>query len=370
MKLQLPENIEKIVPYPPGKPQDELEREYGITDSIKLASNENPFSPSPAIVEAIVRAIPRLNRYPDGSSYYLTKALAEKHGVKSTEIVLGNGSDDVIDCLVKAFVTPGDEVISSLPSFLMYTKSVQVRGGVNRIVPLKNMRHDLKGVLEAINEKTRLIFIDNPNNPTGSVIESTELQNFLDGVPERVVVVLDEAYADFMSEKYRLDILSLIREKEGNAPVVFLRTFSKAYGLPGLRVGYGIMHEKIATNLHKVRQPFNMNILAQVAAVAALNDTTTYQKMLENNKEGIAFLTKSLEEIGCKVYPTETNFILVEINGDANTLYEAMLYEGVIVRSMYSYSLPNCIRITSGTDQENSRCVTAMKKCLVEKGMV
>jgi len=364
LKLKIPRYISTIVPYPPGKPQDELEREYGVKNSIKLASNENPRSPSEAVLRAVREALPKLNRYPDGSCYYLTESLADKLGVFSTEIVIGNGSDDIIDCLVKAFVSEGDEVISSHPSFLMYTKCVQVRSGINRVVPMKEMRHDLAAITAAVNDRTRLIFIDNPNNPTGSIIAPGDLSVFLSNVPEDVIVVLDEAYADFMDDESRPDSVSLMRNTKGRAAVVFLRTFSKAYGIPGLRVGYGLMHEEVAACLHKVRQPFNVNMLAQVAAVAALGDEKAYQHMLDSTREGINYLSGGLRKFGCAPYPTQTNFILVDVKCNADKLYDAMLYEGVIIRSMTSYGLSTCVRISVGLEEENIRCLNALEKCL------
>ncbi len=272
MKLNIPDNIAAITPYPPGKPIDELEREYGITGSIKLASNENPWGPSPAVVNALQEELSGLNRYPDGSCYYLTKAIARKLGVDPAEIILGNGSNEVIEFLVKAFVREGDEVVTSHPSFLMYQKIVQVRGGVNRVVPLSGMKHDLEVIYDTISEKTRLVFLDNPNNPTGTVIDPVHLREFLSKVPESVIVVLDEAYVDYMDEASRIIPQTLVRHRKGCCPVVLLRTFSKAYGLPGLRVGYGVMNTEVAACLHKVRQPFNVNRMAQVGALAALED--------------------------------------------------------------------------------------------------
>lgn len=370
MKLDIPKNIEAIKPYPPGKPLEELEREYGISDSIKLASNENAWGPSPRAVEALENALKDLHRYPDGSCYYLVEALSKNCGVKPTEIVLGNGSNEIIEFLVKAFVTEGDEVISSHPSFLMYQKFVQVRGGINHVVPLSEMRHDLVSIEKKVTSKTRLIFIDNPNNPTGTALGLSELDTFLDALPEHVIVVLDEAYMDFMKVELRPDPLSLIQDQSGRPAVVFLRTFSKAYGLSGLRVGFGLMNGAIATCLHKVRQPFNINQMGQVGALAALEDQEYYGQTLRKTREGIDFLSKEASEMGCTCYPTETNFFLIDVKGDADKLYQAMLYEGVIVRSMSAYGFPQFIRITAGTRKENERFLKSLKKCLGELSYV
>lgn len=370
MKLDIPQNIEAIQPYPPGKPLEELEREYGITGSIKLASNENAWGPSPKALEALRSGLSNLHRYPDGSCYYLVDAIAGKTGATSSEIVLGNGSNEIIEFLVKAFVTEGDEVISSHPSFLMYQKFVQVRGGVNHVVPLADMHHDLAAIEEKVSAKTKLIFIDNPNNPTGTALGLQELQGFLDRIPEHVVVVLDEAYVDFMRKELRPEPLALIRNHTDRPAVVFLRTFSKVYGLSGLRVGFGLMPKEIATCLHKVRQPFNINHLGQVGALAALEDEEYYELTLQRTKEGLAFLSDGASKMGCKCYPTETNFFLIDVKGDADKLYQAMLYEGVIVRSMSAYGFPHFIRITVGTTEENTRFLKSLKKCLGELGYV
>ena len=370
MKLRIPDNIEAITPYPPGKPLDELEREYGITHSIKLASNENPWGPSPAVVRALRSELLGLHRYPDGSCYKLVQAIAEKLGVDGSEIVLGNGSNEVIEFLVKAFVTEGDEVITSHPSFLMYQKFVQMRGGINYIVPLKDMGHDLGVIKEMISEKTRLIFLDNPNNPTGTVIKPVDLYTFLSDVPESVVVVLDEAYIDFVDSSLQVDIFSLIRNVEGRCPVVSLRTFSKAYGIPGLRVGFGIMSKVIAECLHKVRQPFNVNQMAQVGALAALEDEEYYQGTLDRTQKGRDYLSQEVGRLGCVSYPSHTNFFLIDVKGNADKLYEAMLYKGVIIRSMSAYGFENCIRVTVGTEEENNRFLGALGDCLGELGYV
>ncbi len=370
MKIEAPEYIRSIVPYPPGKPMDELEREYGVKNPIKLASNENAWGSSPKAIAAIRDALGNLNRYPDGSNFYLVQAIAGKFGFSPDEVVVGNGSDDIIECLVKAFVQPGDEVITSHPSFLMYQKVVQVRGGVNTILPLKGMRHNLDAILSHITDKTRLIFLDNPNNPTATAIKPTDLYNFLSSVPESVLVVLDEAYVDFMDLEQQVDIYSLVHNSKDRCGVVALRTFSKAYGLAGLRVGFGLMGSQVAEMLHRVRQPFNVNQLAQVAALAALEDTEFYQQTLDKTRQGMVWLQNEVEKLGCRRYLSQTNFFLVDVKGDATALYEAMLHKGVIIRSMKAYGYTNVIRITVGTEEENHRCITALAECLTELSYV
>jgi histidinol-phosphate aminotransferase len=368
MKLRAPIHISEIVPYPPGKPLDELEREYGITGSIKLASNENPWGPSPRAVKAISETLPSLHRYPDGSSYYLTEAVAQWLGAAREEIILGNGSNEVIEFLVKGFVQNGDEVITSHPSFLMYQKFVQVRGGTNIVIPLRDMQHDLEKIVATINDRTRIIFMDNPNNPCGTLISRERFDDFLRQVPEHVVVVLDEAYVDFVAPGLRIDVLNYIRNAEKIAPVVSLRTFSKAFGLAGLRVGFGLMHKDIASLMHRVRQPFNINLLGQAGATAALSDKDHYDMTIRETGKGRQWLSREVEQLGCRAYPSHTNFFLIDVRGDATALYEAMLYKGVIVRSMKAYGFPEFIRITVGTEKENQRFVAALDACRKELG--
>ncbi|MEE4164406.1 MAG: histidinol-phosphate transaminase, partial [Desulfocapsaceae bacterium] len=363
-------NIKDIIPYPPGKPIDELEREYGIAGSIKLASNENPLGPSPLAVDAMHACLAGMHRYPDGSGYYLIRALAEHFGMNPGQFVLGNGSNEIIEFLVKAFVQNGDEVVSSHPSFLMYQKFVQIRGGENIVVPLKAMAHDLEAISSRISERTRLVFLDNPNNPTGTIVDPENLYTFLADVPEHVVVVLDEAYVDFADRDLQADLDVLINDTDNRCGVVSLRTFSKAYGLAGLRIGFGIMPEAIAGCLHKVRQPFNINAIALCGAQAALKDRAFYERTISSAREGKRYLAQELEKRGCRSFPSQTNFFLIDVRGDATVLYESMLRKGVIVRSMKAYGYPNFIRINVGTEAENERFLTALTESLQECGYV
>ncbi|KPK25734.1 MAG: histidinol-phosphate aminotransferase [Desulfobacterales bacterium SG8_35_2] len=366
MKLKVAHNISTLVPYPPGKPIEELEREYGISGSIKLASNENAWGPSPRAVEAIKEALQNLHRYPDGSCYYLTQSLARKIGVKPEEIVFGNGSNELIGLLIAAFLQPGEDVVTSHPTFLMYQKLVQVQGGSNTVVELSaDMRHDLKAILGAVSPKTRMIFLDNPNNPTGTIIDRHEFASFMEQLPQDIIVVLDEAYVDFMAPELRIDVLDYIRRSR---PVAALRTFSKAYGLSGLRLGYGIMHAEMAGYLHRVRQPFNVNSLAQVGGVAALEDDEHYRMTLQKSREGIAWLSKEVAKLGCRPMGTHTNFFLIDVKGDSRQLYEHMLHQGVIIRPMEAYGYPEYIRITVGRAEENQRFIAALANSLKELG--
>lgn len=363
MKLSVNKNIETLVPYPPGKPLKELEREYGISDSIKMASNENSLGPSPRALEAISQSLANLHRYPDGSCHYLSQALSRHLQVQPEELVFGNGSNEVIELLVGAFISPGDEVITSHPSFLVYQTMVQTRDGVNIVIPLKDMGHDLNEIANRVTDKTKLIFLDNPNNPTGTIFTDDQFSAFLDRIPETVIVVLDEAYVDFVDPDKKIDVRNHLH---GSTAVVGLRTFSKAYGLAGLRVGFGIMRREISSYLHRVRQPFNVNEPAQAGALAALQDEDHYQKTMTMTRDGINWLRQEINQLDCSCFATQTNFFLVDCKVDCRELYEQMLLKGVIIRPMSAYGYPSYIRITVGTPAENQRLVKALSASLAE----
>lgn len=358
-KLNIPvsENIKSLVPYPPGKPIEELERELGITGSIKLASNENPLGPSLKAVEAVSKALFGLHRYPDGSCYYLKEKLSAILGVPHEMITFGNGSNEIIELLVRAYLKPGDEAVMGNPSFAVYPIAVKAVGGVAIEVPLKEMKHDLKAMASRITAKTRIIFIANPNNPTGTMISGEEFREFMKSVPEGVIVCMDEAYYEFVTATDFPDTLSYVKE---GAPVLVLRTFSKIYGLAGLRVGYGVANPGIMDYMNRVRQPFNVNSLAQVAAMAALEDNAHIEKTRQNNSEGLKFLLGELRAMGFECVDTQANFFLVKV-GDGKGVYEALLRKGVIVRPMASYNLPEYIRVTVGLPEENRRFLESFK---------
>lgn len=365
MKPLVSEHIAAIVPYPPGKPIEELEREYGISGSIKLASNENPLGPSPKSVEAIVAAMSKLNRYPDGSGFYLRKKLAEKHGLAFDSILLGNGSNEIIELVVRAFMSPGDEVIMPAPSFLLYRLVVQWMGGKPVAVPLRqDLGIDLEKMAEALTTKTKVIFLTNPNNPTGKVLDKADFEAFLSRIPTGVVVVLDEAYIEFNTNPDTPEGFGYI---SGNGPpVIVLRTFSKAYGLAGLRIGFGVMDPEIAGFLNRVRQPFNTGSLAQAAAIAALDDDEFLAKTRQITWSGLHFLYEEIEKMGLNHIPSEANFFLIEVPCNSKELYEAMLRRGVIIRSMASYGMERFIRINAGLPEENTRFITTLKEALAE----
>jgi histidinol-phosphate aminotransferase len=355
--INVPEYIKSLTPYVPGKPIEELERELGITGSIKLASNENPLGPSPKAVAAIKKAAEWLNRYPDGSGFYLSQALTKKYGVDPGQIILGNGSNELIELVVRTFVQPGDEIISADPSFVVYTMITQAGGGTNVIVQCKDMRHDLEAIAERITPKTKIVFIANPNNPTGTMNSQAEMDQFMERVPDQVIVTMDDAYCEYVTHADYPDSLDYLKSGKN---VLVLRTFSKIYGLAGLRIGYGLTTPEIAGLMNKVRQPFNTNSLAQIGAVAALADRKHVEKSIAMNNEGKQFLYQSFQGLGISYIPTETNFIMFETRLDCRELYTALLKQGVIIRPMGGRRL----RVTIGLPEENKRFVGELEKIL------
>ncbi len=361
MKLSIPDNILSIKPYVPGKPLDELEREYGIKKSIKLASNENPLGPSPKAVQAIQSAVEKLNRYPDGSGHDLIQKISELFDVSPKNVVLGNGSDEIIGMLTCALLRRGDEAILPKPSFLMYEIMVRCADATPVFVPLKSLSIDLHSMQERITPRTRMIFLCNPNNPTGTIISRKDFDSFLKKIPPEVVVIVDEAYIEFVRDQNCVRSIEYIGK---DRPVVTLRTFSKAYGLAGLRIGYGIMSEEIASLLNKVRQPFNANSLAQIGARAALEDNAFLEKVLTLVHNGLDFLYDSLDREGVKSFPTQANFFLIDVEKNADEVFENMLRHGVIIRSMTSYGYPSYIRINVGLHEENVRFMETLVNVL------
>lgn len=361
MTISTHKGVEELIPYPPGKPIEELERELGIAGSIKLASNENPLGSSPLAIQAIKDNLNTLHRYPDGSGYYLKKKLGNKFGVSIEQIILGNGSNEIIELIIRTFLSTSEEVIQAIPTFLVYEKVVTGAGGRIISVPLSNFRIDLDGILNKITEKTRIIFINNPNNPTGSVILKDEMFHFLKEVPNNIIVVLDEAYIEFITDNSTARGLDLLSE---HPLLIVLRTFSKLYGLAGLRIGYGFSSKQVIDYMNRVRQPFNANTLAQAAAVAALDDTEFVSLTLKTVNNGLQYLFRELDKMGLEYIPTQTNFFLIKVPGGGKTIYEKMLREGVIVRSMASYGLDDYIRINVGLQEENERFIKTLKKIL------
>jgi histidinol-phosphate aminotransferase len=353
--INVSDNIKNITPYVPGKPIEELERELGITGSIKLASNENPLGPSSKAISALKKVVEGLNRYPDGSGFYLSQALAKKYAVDISQLILGNGSNELIELVVRTFVQPGDEIISADPSFVVYKMITQAAGGTNIIVPCKDMRHDLDAMAERITPRTKIVFIANPNNPTGTMNSQSEMDRFMSRVPDHVIVAVDEAYCEYVTHVDYPDSLEYLKE---NKNILALRTFSKIYGLAGLRIGYGITTPAIAELMNKVRQPFNTNSLAQVAALAALSDRKHVEKSVAINNEGKQFLYHTFQRLGIKFIPSETNFIMFETSLEGKDVYGALLKQGVIIRPMG----PKMLRVTIGLPEENARFVAELEK--------
>jgi len=362
MKYKVPDYILSIKPYVPGKPLEELEREYGIKDAVKLASNENPLGPSPKAAEAIRAAIDKLNRYPDSGGYELIQSISEKFNLEPDTIVLGNGSDDIIALLSTVLLKPGDEAVLPQPSFLFYEISVRSVGAIPVWVPLKSHAMDLEGMIQKITPNTRLLFLNIPFNPTGAVITNTEFEQFMAAVPPEVIVVLDEAYIEFVRDPDCVHSIDYVKSGEN---VVGMRTFSKAYGLAGLRIGYGVMTAELCGLLNRVRQPFNVNSLAQVAAAAALGDEDFIKKTVRLVHQELDYMYGALSRVGIEYIPTQANFFLINVGRqNADEIFNRLLKQGVIVRSMTSYGYPDYIRVNIGLHSENVRFLEALMNVL------
>lgn len=365
--LPFKKHIQDIKPYEPGKPIKELQREYGIRNVVKLASNENPLGPSGKAIRAMRRALRDVHLYPEGSCYYLSRRLAQELGIDSQHLIFGNGSNEIIELVARGFLSEGDEVLSSEMTFLVYPILSQVCGAKFRAVPMKEYRYDLQAILEAITPKTKVIFIANPNNPTGTYLKAQEIESFLAKVPERVIVCLDEAYVDFVDANDFPQTIAMI--VGGRKNVVVLRTFSKAYGIAGLRIGYGVASPEMIEYLHKVRQPFNVNSLAQVAATAALDDTFFRWRTKWLVVRGRKFFYRKLKQLGLEYLPSQANFILVNVKTDGQELYHFLLRQGMIVRPMGAYKLPEWLRITIGRRSQNVQLIRLLKVFLNKKAV-
>ncbi|MGM0593260.1 MAG: histidinol-phosphate transaminase [Pseudomonadota bacterium] len=357
-------------PYQPGKPIEELEREYGVSNIIKLASNENPLGPSPKALAAMHDGLGDVWLYPDGNGFELKQKLAAKHGVGIERITLGNGSSDVLEFAVRVFVGPGDEVLFSEHSFALYPILTQAVGGKGVVAPAKAWGHDLVAMQARISERTRVIFIANPNNPTGTWLGEAELEAFIREVPEHILVVVDEAYFDYAIDPATgaADYPDTSRWVERYPNLMVARTFSKSYGLAGVRVGYAISHPQVADLMNRVRPPFNVNSVALAAAAAALDDTEHLERSVRMNADGLKQLVAGFEPMGLEYIPSVGNFICVDVAREAGPVYEALLHEGVIVRPVANYGMPNHLRVTVGTAEENERFLTALGKVLAADG--
>jgi histidinol-phosphate aminotransferase len=372
MKIKVCENIKTLKPYEPGKPIEELQRELGIPLKaiVKLASNENPLGPSPMAIREILKSAKNVNRYPDGECFYLKKKLAKKLKVKSGNLIIGNGSDEIIDMIVKAFADKGDEVIVSEPAFLEYSIVSSARGCKVRAVPMKRFLkkgvllgfgYDIEKTINSITKNTKVIFLGHPDNPTGAYFNRRALKNFIDRCPERVVIVIDEAYREIVD---KADYPETIQYKN-KTNVIILRTFSKAYGLAGMRIGYAIADKELIGWMERVRQPFNVNIIAQKAAEAALCDKVFIRKAAKLTMQGKRFIVRSLEDLGFSVIESPANFILFSRKGiKGRDLFLRLLSKGIIVRDMTPYCLGDWARVSVGTMQQNRKFIEALEKCI------
>lgn len=355
------EGVKSLSPYQAGKPIEELERELGITNIIKLASNENPFGFPESAKQAIINQLNDLTRYPDANGFELKAAVSKKFGIAPNQVTLGNGSNDLLELFAHTFAGEKDEIIYSQYAFIVYPLVTKAINAVAREIPAKNWGHDLEGFLAAINEKTKLIFIANPNNPTGNFLTEAEVDRFLAKVPENVIVVLDEAYTEFTAENERLNSFGLLQKYPN---LIISRSLSKAYGLAGLRIGYAVSNPEIADLLNRVRQPFNCNSLALASAVAVMNDDEFVKKVAENNRLEMARYEAFCQAQGLEYIPSKGNFITIDFKQPAAPIYEALLREGVIVRPIAGYGMPNHLRISIGLPEENDRFFKALIKVL------
>jgi histidinol-phosphate aminotransferase len=359
--IKPPDYISAIKPYIPGKPIEELERELGIKSSIKLASNENPLGPSLMALKAVSCNLSKpnssnsLNRYPDGNGYQIKKALSCKLSNRDDEIILGNGSNELIDIAVRTFLQPADEAVMAQTSFIVYPMAVQAIGAKPVQIPLKNYTHDLDAMVDAVTSRTRMLFIANPNNPTGTINKQDEFDRLMNRLPDGILVVADEAYFEYVVNPEYADSMRYFRN---GRDILILRTFSKIYGLAGLRIGYGIARQDIISEMNKLRPPFNTNSIAQEAALWALKDSEHIKHTLEINEQGKRYLYQELDSLGLKYIPTEANFIYILLGQNSNTLYNELLKHGVIIRPVG----PKEIRVTIGLPEENKRFIEALKK--------
>ncbi|HHY29153.1 MAG TPA: histidinol-phosphate transaminase [Syntrophaceticus sp.] len=350
-------------PYVPGKPIEEVEREFGITGVIKMASNENPLGPSPAVIEALKAAAPRVFNYPDSNCYYLKREMASFYSLSEDHFIFGNGADEIIKMIGEAFLNPGDEVIHAWPTFSEYIFASKLMGAKPCSVPVgENFKHDLKKIAERVGSNTKLIFICNPNNPTGTIISRQEMQEFFEKIPSDIVVVVDEAYYEYVTDPQCSSAVELVDKNR----VIVLRTFSKIYGLAGLRIGCGIASPDLISLINRVREPFNVNLMAQEAAVAALKDQAHVSQSKELVIDGKVYLYGEFERLGLGYIPSETNFIFVDIKRDSKEVFTALLKEGVIVRTGDIFDRPNYIRVTVGTPEQNKRFIICLEKVLGE----
>jgi len=361
MNIRIPDHVRRLTPYVPGKPIEEAERQLGIREVVKLASNENPLGPSPRALEAMRAAAGRVHRYPDGHGYALRLALAARHGVPATQVVLGNGSTELLEVAAKAFLSSERGAVVAEPAFIMYRIAVAAMGAPLVSVPLREDRHDLPAMAAACDERTALVYIGNPNNPTGTYVTRSQMDEYFRRLPAHVLTVVDEAYFDYVEAADYPDCLEDLRAGRG---VVVLRTFSKIHGLAGMRIGYAVTLKEVASALDAVRSPFNTSVLAQVAARAALEDTEHVARSRAENAREARFLSEELSRRGLEFVPPAANFFLVRTPARGEEVYQNLLRLGVIVRPMEAYGYSHAIRLSVGTRRENQRLLEALDRAL------
>jgi histidinol-phosphate aminotransferase len=361
MKKLTRDNIDNIKPYEPGKPIEDVKRELGLTEIIKLASNENPLGVSPLALKAMKESLAEVYRYPDGNNYSLRKKLAQRFKVEMDNVIIGNGSNEIIELAIKTFLYEHEQVITSSPDFLIFKLATLQEAGKIIEVPLDNFYCNLNKIYDAINEKTKIIFLSNPNNPVGTYIEEDKLKEFIGKVSEDIIIFLDEAYCEFAKNiaEYPKSLKYLTKPN-----IIICRTFSKAYGLSGLRLGYGLANKSIIQAMNKARQPFNVNMLAQVAGEAAIEDEEFLNKTIELTEAGKIYIYNELNELGLDYVPSATNFVLINVKRDADDVFKELLKMGIIIRSMTSYKLNSWIRVTIGTEEENKTFIESLKKII------
>jgi histidinol-phosphate aminotransferase len=355
--------INDLEPYIPGKPVEEVQRELGLEEIVKMASNENPWGPSPLALKAIQGELTRVYQYPEGSCRELRRSLASHLGISEQMVTVSNGADNVLLMIAQAFVDPGAEVVMATPTFPIYRSATILMSGIPVEVPILDFTHDLKGMAEAVGAHTKVLIVCNPNSPTGTMVDEGALATFQAQLPEDILLVVDEVYGDFASSPDFPDVLAFIRE---GRPVVSVRSFSKLYGLAGLRVGYAVGPSDVIQALNRVREPFPVNRLAMVAATAALEDTAFRDRVLEENERGRTYLKDSFQEMGLRCLPSHTNFVFVDLGVDAQRVFERLLRRGIIVRPGGIWKLPTWSRITIGTPAQNKRLIEALKEVLRE----
>lgn len=361
MKQIAKKRIFEVEPYRPGKPIEEVQRELKLKKVIKLASNESPYGPSPSVLKAMANAARSVNRYPDGGCFYLRKALARELGIDPGCLIFGNGSDEVIVMAIRAFVREGDEVVIAKPSFLIYDIAARLEGGTVKEVPLKGFRYDLESMMAAVTDRTRIVFIGNPDNPAGTFVTEQQLVAFIEGVRKDILIFVDEAYFEFVNDRTYPDTIKLLQKYKN---LIVTRTFSKMYGLAGLRIGYGIADPEVIDILNRLREPFNINSIAQAAAIACLGDKAYYRRISRQIRGERKKIYSALRKMGLSCTETVTNFLLIRVPGESSSISQRLLEQGIIVRDMAFWGLKNYIRVSIGTPTENKQFLKVLKQLI------